>query len=86
MFVANWKMNGSSIAVKEWLNITSSSDNLNECIFCPPLLYLKEANDFISEKKLSISLGAQDIDPEKKIGLTGGISPSMLKDVGCKSQ
>ena len=84
MFVANWKMNGSSIAVKEWLNIISSSDNLNKSIFCPPLLYLKEANEFISEKKLSLSLGAQDIDPEKKIGLTGGISPSMLKDVGCK--
>ena len=38
---------------------------------------------FISEKKLSLSLAAQDIDPDNNISLTGGISPH-VKDVGCK--
>ena len=83
MFVANWKMNGSSQKVENWLSSISSSQNLNKCIFCPPNLFLEEAKNIIKKNNLDISLGAQNVDPETEISLTGGISPSMLKEIGC---
>tara|TARA_Y100001970_G_C14101255_1_gene785607 strand:- start:331 stop:1044 length:714 start_codon:yes stop_codon:yes gene_type:complete len=83
MFVANWKMNGSSQKVENWLSSISSSQNLNKCIFCPPNLFLEEAKNIIKKNNLDISLGAQNVDPDTEISLTGGISPSMLKEIGC---
>ena len=83
MFVANWKMNGSSQKVENWLSSISSSQNLNKCIFCPPNLFLEEAKKIIKKNNLDISLGAQNVDPDIEISLTGGISPSMLKEIGC---
>ena len=83
MFVANWKMNGSSQKVENLLSSISSSQNLNKCIFCPPNLFLEDAKKIIKKNNLDISLGAQNVDPDIEISLTGGISPSMLKEIGC---
>ena len=87
MLVANWKMNGSSALVNKWIDGVNSSipeQIQSRCVFCPPACFLYQASNLIKERDLKISLGAQDIDPISKTGLTGGISGFMLKELGCK--
>ena len=87
MLVANWKMNGSSALVNKWIEGVNSSipeQIQSRCVFCPPTCFLYQASNLIKERDLKISLGAQDIDPISKTGLTGGISGFMLKELGCK--
>ena len=87
MLVANWKMNGSSALVNKWIEGVNSSipEHIqSRCVFCPPACFLYQASNLIKERDLKISLGAQDIDPISKTGLTGGISGFMLKELGCK--
>ena len=87
MLVANWKMNGSSAKVNKWIEFVDSSipeQIQSTCVFCPPTCFLYQASHSIKERDLKIALGAQDIDPISKTGLTGGISGFMLKELGCK--
>ena len=87
MLVANWKMNGSSALVNKWIEGVNSSipEHIqSRCVFCPPACFLYQASNLIKERDLKISLGAQDIDPISKTGLTGGISGFVLKELGCK--
>ena len=86
MYVANWKMNGSLPKIEAWLKgIGKSLDKSlqKECVFCPPSCYLFQAAEIIKNEKLKILLGAQDIDPNYKKPLTGGINASMMKELGC---
>ena len=92
MFVANWKMNGSEEEVKKWIDGMSAltpSNIQSKCIFCPPVRFLSQASNFIKDKGLNISLGAQDIDPnsfykDEEASITGGIAGNMLKELGCQ--
>ena len=92
MFVANWKMNGSEEKVKKWIDGMSAltpSNIQSKCIFCPPVCFLSQASNFIKDKGLNISLGAQDIDPnsfykDEEASITGGIAGNMLKELGCQ--
>jgi len=66
MFIANWKMNGSQSMLVRWLegiNKTLDESLQTKCILCPPVCFLSEASKIIKREKLSISLGAQNIDP-----------------------
>ena len=86
MYVANWKMNGSLPKIETWLKgIGKSLDKSlqKECVFCPPSCYLFQAAEIIKNENLKIFLGAQDIDPNYKKPLTGGINASMVKELGC---
>ena len=85
MFIANWKMNGSEAMLKKWL--AEIKENLNHdarssCILCPPVCFISQASKIIQRDDLGLGLGAQDVDPETNSALTGGISGSMLKDLG----
>ena len=85
MFIANWKMNGSFSMLSDWLEGVGKTLNKSlqkQCLFCPPICFLSDASRLISNSNLSISLGAQNIDPDSISSLTGGISGSMLKSVG----
>ena len=85
MFIANWKMNGSLSMLSGWLEGIGKTLNKSlqkQCLFCPPVCFLSEASRLISNSNLSISLGAQNIDPNTISSLTGGISGAMLKSVG----
>ena len=85
MFIANWKMNGSEAMLKKWL--AEIKENLNHdarssCILCPPVCFISQASKIIQRDDLGLGLGAQDVDPETNSALTGGISGSMLKELG----
>ena len=84
MFIANWKMNGSLTMLEEWLKgvgKTLNKSQQKQCLLCPPVCFLSEASNLISKLNLSISLGAQNIDPSIS-SLTGGIDGSMLRSIG----
>ena len=85
MFIANWKMNGSLTMLEEWLKGVGKTLNKplqKQCLLCPPVCFLSEASNLISKLNLSISLGAQNIDPSSISSLTGGIDGSMLRSIG----
>ena len=87
MFIANWKMNGSQSMLVRWLegiNKTLDKSLQTKCILCPPVCFLSEASKIIKREKLSISLGAQNIDPSNISPLTGGIDGAMLKELGAE--
>ena len=87
MFIANWKMNGSQSMLIRWLegiNKTLDESLQTKCILCPPVCFLSEASKIIKREKLSISLGAQNIDPSNISPLTGGIDGAMLKELGAE--
>ena len=85
MFIANWKMNGSKSMLSDWIrgvNKTLDKSLQKNCLLCPPACFLSEAYDLIAKSNLSISLGAQNIDPNSFSSLTGGINGTMLKSIG----
>ena len=87
MIIANWKMNGSVNKLEIWLNGINeilSKELQSDCIFCPPACFLPLASKIIKNLDLSISLGAQDLDPDLDNSFTGGINASMLKEFNTK--
>ena len=88
MIIANWKMNGTRRSVATWIEAVSDNiniKNINPCIFCPPTCYLEYAKRLINENGSSIEIGSQIVNHSfKDESLTGGISTTMLKDLGIK--
>ena len=88
MIVANWKMNGTRQSVATWIEEVSGNINIrdtNPCIFCPPICYLEHASKLIDENDHPIELGSQIINYcVEGDSLTGGISATMLKDLGAQ--
>ena len=85
MFIANWKMNGSQSMLVDWLEgvgKTLDRSLQKQCLLSPPVCFLSEASDLITKSNLSISLGAQNIDPTSFSSLTGGIDGTMLRSIG----
>ena len=85
MFIANWKMNGSQPMLADWLEgvgKTLDKSQQKQCLLCPPVCFLSEASDLITKSNLSISLGAQNIDPSSFSSLTGGVDGTMLRSIG----
>ncbi len=56
-------------------------DNL-DIVLCPPFTALSETSEIIVNS--NIQLGAQDVYWQDEGAFTGEVSPSMLKDTGCK--
>jgi triosephosphate isomerase len=82
---ANWKMNKVTSETREFIarffpEVKSVSDV--DIVLAPPFTSLPHAAEMI--KQTNIMLAAQDVFYEEKGAYTGEISPSMLKDVGCK--
>jgi triosephosphate isomerase len=82
---ANWKMNKVSSETREFIarffpEVKSISDV--DIVLAPPFTSLPRAAEMI--RQTNIVLAAQDVFYEEKGAYTGEISPSMLKDVGCK--
>ena len=64
MIVANWKMNGTRQSVTEWIDSVSGNidiDNINPCIFCPPVCYLEHARTLIEKQNNHLKHGSQII-------------------------
>jgi triosephosphate isomerase len=49
---------------------------------CPPFPYLSEVAEVL--RGSPVGLGAQNVYPEKEGAFTGEVSPTMLRDVGCR--
>ncbi len=84
LIAGNWKMYKS---IPEALNVVASIKaalHTTECsvVICPPYTALAAVGQALKES--SIDLGAQDMHPESEGAYTGEISPTMLKDVGCR--
>jgi len=88
--IANWKMNPQS--EKEAKNLIEGTipaiKELNkkkiDVVFLPPFTWLKVSKDILEQNVGLFELGAQNIFWQNKGAYTGEISPSMLKDLGCK--
>ena len=77
----NWKMNGTTEALKELSAIAEGhSDSSVDILICPPATLLLQAAALTSEKPLDI--GAQDCHPEAFGAHTGDISAPMVADAG----
>ena len=87
MIIANWKMNGSKELIKNWIDFVSQNIEVNqrkECIFCPPSCYLGYVESLIKLNTKEIKLGAQHLDSQLSVPLTGGTNSEMLVDLGCE--
>ena len=86
MIIANWKMHGDKQSVATWIEAVSNNINLkniNPCIFCPPTCYLEYAIRLINENGYQMEIGSQILNYcFEDESLTGGISSTMLKDLG----
>lgn len=84
LLIANWKMQGSSALVNEWIPLVKKAAEKNkvQLVVCPPSIYLPMVSHQANEGKLA--WGAQDVSNKEQGAFTGQISATMLKEYGCK--
>jgi triosephosphate isomerase len=86
LFVAgNWKMftnTASARTLAESVVRGVGTDTGVRVAVCPPFPYLGLVHEVV--KASPVSLGAQNLYPEKEGAFTGEVSPPMLTDLGCK--
>ena len=75
IIVANWKMNGSKILIKEFSAFAPTKTNT--IIICPPFTLLDSAKTTLPD---FIKIGAQNCSEEDTGAFTGEISASMLRE------
>ncbi len=82
LIAGNWKMNGTASEAAALLSgLSGVSKNQAEMLICPPFTALSAAKPVA--EAAGMSLGAQNVYPEKKGAFTGEISPVMLCEAGC---
>jgi triosephosphate isomerase len=83
--VGNWKMYStatSAVALaSEIVKGLGTEDRVSVAV-CPPFPYLSLVSKALLGSK--VSLGAQNLYPEKEGAFTGEVSPAMLLDLGCR--
>lgn len=80
----NWKMNGdlaSNGALLQGLTRALAGFSGMECVVCPPYPYLSQARSALAGTRMA--LGGQDLCQYGNGAYTGGVSASMLRDLGC---
>ncbi len=79
IFIANWKMNPSSLVEAKRLldEYSKLSSNSHQIIVCPPAPLL-----FLKENYPNLSFGAQNCAIEKSGAFTGEVSPWLIKNLG----
>ena len=86
LIIANWKMNllrsEAEVLAKTLLNKLSPGTLKCEVVLIPPYTSMEIVHRCISNT--DFTLGAQNVFWEESGAYTGEISPSMLKDIGCK--
>lgn len=83
LIAGNWKMNGSRAMVQDLLmQLTRGIPEGIDSLVIPPFVYLDQVGSMLAGS--AIRLGAQDVDPRVDGAVTGGISATMLTDVGCE--
>ncbi len=85
IIAGNWKMHKTVAETAELvsqLKAAAAGVTEVEVVVCPPFTALAKAVEAASGS--SIAVGAQDMYWEEKGAFTGEVSPTMLKEVGCK--
>lgn len=83
--IGNWKMHTNAEEAGKLAKTVAKGVGIEDRVVvavCPPFPYL--ALVATNLKGSSVSLGAQNLYPEKVGAFTGEVSPTMLLDVGCK--
>jgi triosephosphate isomerase len=83
--IGNWKMHTSTAEAGRLAKAVVDGVGMEKHVviaICPPFTYLALVGEIL--KGSHVSLGAQNLYPEKEGAFTGEISPTMLLDVGCK--
>lgn len=79
--VLNWKSNKTPLEAKSFLEkIPDNFDPSCKMILCPDFLSIPVCSEVIKNKKINISLGAQDISRFGKGAYTGEVSGSALSE------
>jgi triosephosphate isomerase len=85
-FVAgNWKMFTTGATAHQLATavvLGLGTENRVQVTVCPPFPYLSRVADAL--RGSAVTLGAQNLYPEKEGAFTGEVSPTMLLDVGCR--
>ena len=86
--VGNWKMHTTAAeatrlakAIVDGMGIMGGDDRVSVSV-CPPFPYLALVGEIL--RGSCVALGAQNLYPEKEGAFTGEVSPTMLRDLGCK--
>lgn len=83
--VGNWKMHTTAAEATQLasgvVNGLRSEDQVS-VILCPPFPYLAPVGEILKGSR--VTLGAQNMYPEKEGAFTGEVSPTMLLDLGCR--
>ena len=86
LIIANWKMNllrsDAELVTKSILNMVNPGVLKFEIVLAPPFTNMEIVHRIIDHTDLS--LGAQNVFWEDAGAYTGEISPTMLRDIGCK--
>jgi triosephosphate isomerase len=83
LIAGNWKMNGSLQSVTELVEgIRAGDAGSAELAVCPPAVYLMKVGGMLAGSQ--IALGAQNVCEHESGAFTGEISPSMLRECGCR--
>ncbi|MBU1671466.1 MAG: triose-phosphate isomerase [Actinobacteria bacterium] len=85
VIAGNWKMNklvgeASELVAGLWEEI--SGQDAVEAVVCPPFVDLPSVGRLISERGMTLGLGAQNMHWEESGAFTGEVSPGMLTDLG----
>jgi triosephosphate isomerase len=86
-FVAgNWKMHTTTadarLLAKAIVDGLRNIEGRISVAVCPPFPYLAVVGEIVKGSR--VTLGAQNLYPEKEGAFTGEVSPTMLLDLGCK--
>jgi triosephosphate isomerase (TIM) len=85
-FIAgNWKMYTTAATARALAIAVAEGVEKNERVrvaVCPPFPYLQTVGTAIAGSR--VALGAQDVYPKSEGAFTGEVSPTMLRDVGCR--
>lgn len=85
LIAGNWKMHKASAEAVELVQTIKAAvhtvSNVS-VVVCPPFTALSEVSKIL--KDTSVELGAQNMYSAPEGAFTGEISPTMLKDLGCR--
>ncbi len=83
LMAGNWKMNATHLETIQMVQKLSYRLDIADydrvdVVICPPFTALRSAQTVIEADRLSLRLGAQNVDPHESGAFTGEISPRML--------
>lgn len=83
LVAGNWKMNGSSQLLTDWVATFTQQilPSGPEFLLCPPYVYLAQLK--AQSVGSVLAAGAQDVSEQASGAFTGEVSASMLIDLGC---